>query len=227
MSIGIISFLDILGWKGIYVRQQPIKNLKRLITDIENILEKERGIVNNDTIVKSISDTIVILTPCDNSEITKAIEIHGRLCQSIIPKSIGLGLPIRGATAYGEFENQDNIFVGKAVDEAASWHEQSNWIGVNLTPSADFVFEQKNGQSSWIKYPLPFKFSLKWDPYCVDWTNEWTDFETEIKEIKTKFLEMGPVLPEIAPKFINTLAFLEQQKKDHLNSRRDPNRISM
>lgn len=210
---GIVTFLDVLGWKGVYDRQaDAIDSLKRLVDGVKKDAERKRGRINSDVNVQSISDTIAIFTACSEKEISKAIEIHGELCQRLIPDSIRAGLPMRGATAYGDFEISDNIFVGKAVDEAASWHEQGNWIGVNLTPSADFVFSKNESRSAWVNYPAPIKTPMKWEPHCVNWLKDWIDFECEKRSVQERFLGMGPIVPEVAPKFINTLAFIDKMK---------------
>ncbi len=209
---GIVTFLDVLGWKGVYDRHSDaIDRLRRLVESVKtNAIQRSRGRIIGKVDVQSISDTIAIFTFCSEKEISAAIEIHGELCQHLIPASIRVGLPMRGATAYGSFEIKDNIFVGKAVDEAASWHEQGNWIGVNLTPSAEFVFSKSESRSAWVTYPAPIKTSMKWEPHCVKWLKEWTDFESEKKSVQVRFLDMGPIVPEVAPKFINTLMFIDK-----------------
>lgn len=208
---GIVTFLDVLGWKGVYDRQaDAIDSLKRLVDGVKKDAARKRGRINGDVNVQSISDTIAIFTACSEKEISQAIEIHGELCQRLIPASIRAGLPMRGATSYGNFEISDNIFVGKAVDEAASWHEQGNWIGVNLTPSAEFVFSKSETRSAWVSYLAPIKTPMKWDPHCVNWLKDWTDFVSEKKLVQERFLSMGPIVPEVAPKFINTLAFIDK-----------------
>jgi hypothetical protein len=209
---GVVTFLDVLGWKGVYDRQtNAVAGLKRLVDGVSKRAVGMRGRISNDVVVKSISDTIAIFTVCTDEEISEAIEIHGELCQWLIPESIQSELPIRGATACGDFEISESIFVGRAVDEAASWHEQGNWIGVNLSPSADFVFAPK-GQSVWSAYAVPIKTSMKWKPRCVNWLTGWKDVDRESKSVRDKFRRMGPILPEIAAKFINTLAFIEEMK---------------
>ncbi|MEK7412851.1 MAG: hypothetical protein AAB263_06000 [Planctomycetota bacterium] len=214
---GVVTFLDVLGWKGVYDRQaNAITSLKGLVDGVIKQAVEKRGRlsgVDSDVKIKSISDTIAIFTFCNDTEITKAIEIHGELCQWLIPESIKVELPMRGATSCGEFEISDNIFVGKAVDEAASWHEQGNWIGVNLSPSAQFAFSPVGNSSSWTQYSAPLKVQMKWQPYCVNWMANWILPETRRKLICSSFQRMGPIVPEIAPKFINTLAFIDEMLK--------------
>lgn len=208
---GVVTFLDVLGWKGVYDRKRDaIPSLTRLIDGVRTRAEKSsRGRIISNVEVKSISDTIAILTFCSEEEIVAAIEIHGELCQWLIPESINSEIPVRGATAFGDFEIGESIFVGKAIDEAASWHEQSDWIGVHLTPSAEYVFKRKASGSAWSPFTPPNKTRLDWKPHCVDWTKDWSDRERKLEEIKGKFRRLGPIVPEIAGKFTNTLVFFE------------------
>jgi hypothetical protein len=208
---GVVTFLDVLGWKGVYDRKHDaISSLTRLIEGVRGrAKESQRGRIVEEVQVKSISDTIAIFTYCSESEIAAAIEIHGELCQWLIPESINTEIPVRGATAYGDFELGESIFVGKAIDEAASWHEQSDWIGVHLTPSAEYVFEPKRSDSVWRKFKPPNKTRLDWEPHCVNWTKGWSNYPAQAVAIKSRFRRLGPIVPEIAGKFSNTLKFIE------------------
>lgn len=212
-SGGVVTFLDVLGWKGIYDRKQDaISSLTNLVDGLRSQADRQRGRVVGDVSIKSISDTIVFFTPCSEMEINTAIEIHGSLCQWAIPESIAAEIPVRGAISYGEYETKDNIFVGKAVDEAAAWHEQSDWIGVHLTPSAQFSFVPDGESDLWKEYSPPNKSRLTWTPFCVNWTALWRNRQEEIDRIKAKFCRLGPIVPEISGKFVNTLKFIEAMK---------------
>lgn len=207
---GVVTFLDVLGWKGVYTRKKDaISSLTKLVEEVSKQAQKQRGRINANVDIKSISDTIVIFTPCKEDEVSTAIDIHGVLCQWIIPESINSEIPVRGAISFGEFETKDNIFVGKAVDEAASWHEQADWIGVHLTPSAEFIFDARDREAKWVKFTIPSKTSLKWETHCVNWTVGWQDKSKNIEDIKRNFRRLGPIVPEITGKFVNTLKFIE------------------
>ncbi len=206
---GIVTFLDILGWKGIFSRNPaPLKTLQGVLGGISKAQEKTRGLVPapSSIEVKSISDTIVIFTICNEQDPSSVIEAHGVLCAWAIPYSIENGIPVRGATAAGEFSNQGNAFVGKAIDEAASWHEDTDWIGVNLTPTADFLFTPRK-DSLWTQYQAPFKKSPKWSPHCVNWAR---DSKMSLIMLCKHFSDLGPVVPEIAGKFLNTIEFYKK-----------------
>lgn len=215
IKTGVITFLDVLGWKGVYVRKtDAIATLKKFIEEIHIQANVQRGRVKyNEKVVevRSISDTIILITPCLESDASIAIDIHGKLCKWIIPRSINLEIPVRGATAFGEFEYdpEDNIYVGKAIDEAATWHELADWIGVNLTPSAEYIFKNQTDDTCWVQYQPPIKAIQGLNLYCVNWTKDWDDREKKIEGIKTKFCRLGPLVPEIAGKYANTLKFIE------------------
>lgn len=202
---GAVTFLDVLGWKGIWQkRKDAINTLLTLIKEIESMANdisanktENRGVT---TRVLSISDTIAIFTD-GNPEIT--IPIHIEICSKAIPLSIEKQIPLRGAIAYGNFSIEKNIMVGAAVDEVASWHEATDWIGVILTPSAKFSIDNIDDIEHLIEYKsIPFKKKVNNLNYCVGWK---FDQKNQLYNI---FNDMGPHVPEIAPKYLNTLEFI-------------------
>ncbi len=208
---GAVTFLDVLGWKGIWERNQfAINKLQSFVYEMQKkaqeVSEKYmddpslRG-KSNPTEVLSISDTIAIFTSASPQA---AIGIHAELCSWALSYSLEQELPLRGAISYGEYSIADNIMLGYAVDEASIWHEITDWIGVILTPSAkmylrnnlpEFVAEYNN---------IPFKRSMKTLNLCVKWS-----FGDE-KMLYDFIQKKGPHIPEIAPKYLNTLEFLQR-----------------
>ena len=179
-------------------------------------------------VIINLSDTIGIISKVDyiksdvggfgifypiiikHAQYIKAIEEHGRLCSLLIPKSIEMGIPVRGATSIGEFEMYNNSFVGKAIDEVASWYQTADWIGVHITPTA--LMDLNISPKYWKLYDLPLGNSKTFQTYCVDWTTEWgNDINNltarevlKIYNLLAAFQEMGPLTPDIASKYINT-----------------------
>ncbi|SDP78184.1 hypothetical protein [Desulforhopalus singaporensis] len=221
-SIGVVSFLDVLGWKGIWQRKQnAIHDLEKLVKSIRKqatqhsrgLKSHKDGISSPDTKVLIISDTILIFTEASHENATPILDLHGLLCQHAIPDSIMKGIPIRGATSFGEviLSNNNSIFAGKAIDEAASWHEAGDWIGVFMSPTASFVYKQ-GPDAKWIKNCPPIKNNVKLETFSVDWRS--IDDKTQLTDIKQSFCELAPITPDIVKKFTNTINYLEADPVD-------------
>jgi len=209
---GVITFLDVLGWKGIYTREEaPLEKMVGLIGKITAAASRHKSEFSLE--VRSISDTIVLYsTNVTADKITAAVDTHGQVCAKAIAESIYANIPVRGATAVGEFEVRDNIYVGKAIDEAASWYELADWIGVHLTPSA--MFATDGNLSHWTTYEPPVKGMYRHRVPCVAWLDAWRETvppsQDPRKQLLSMFSDMGPITPDFAMKFMNTLAYFDE-----------------
>lgn len=209
---GAVCFLDVLGWKGIWQQNSAaIESLHSLIIETTKKAEEisleyseEKEFRGKDVVTKviSISDTIAMFTS-GTPKVT--IEIQARICAWLIDYAFMQEIPLRGAISYGEYAIKENIMLGYAVDEAASWHELTDWIGVVLTPSAFFKVKGEEIQSICEYSNIPFKKSEKNLTLCVDWSLQ--DNTDSMRIIYKK----GPHIPQIAPKYLNTLAFLQRR----------------
>ena len=211
-ELGAVTFLDVLGWKGIW--QQDVSALDTLHGLIRETINRANDISNDYadinefrgkqtiTNVISISDTIAMFTA---GSAKNAIEIHTQICAWLLGYALKQRIPLRGAISYGQYMRKDNIMLGYAVDEAASWHESTNWIGVILTPSADIRIKNNELKAITEYNQIPFKNSVKHLCKCVDWSFD------DIDELQEIIYSKGPHSPEIAPKYLNTLAFLERK----------------
>ena len=208
-ELGAVAFLDVLGWKGIWQENRmAIDSLHSLIIETRkkaatismeyaDQYDELRG--KTITSVLSISDTIAIFT---SAPPIAAVEIQARICSWLLEYGISQSIPLRGAISYGEYSIKDNIMLGYAVDEAASWHETTDWIGVIITPSAKFHIDASNLKCITKYASIPYKRFVKSMDLCIDWSYE---DKTELLKIIQK---KGPHIPEIAPKYLNTLAFI-------------------
>lgn len=209
---GAVTFLDVLGWKGIYQKtddtNKALNSLLSLVNRANEFVEKnmnnkynELRVIWQKTDVFSISDTIVILTECNDP--ATAIKIHADICSYILPLSVKDRIPLRGAISYGSYNYKDRMMVGAAIDEAASWHESTDWIGVVLSPTAQCLLND-NYIGNIIKYDsIPFKKNYKYLHSCVKWNLD-KDFDKD-----ELVLDMGPLVPEISGKYMNTFEFLK------------------
>ena len=207
---GAVTFLDVLGWKGIWLKNlDAIGQLRRFVEDVkiwaqtaaEDLAPQYEELRGIETQVLSISDTIAMFS---TGMAPGALALHAAICNQVLPESVYRQLPIRGATSYGEFLIDVNIMRGQAVDEAASWHESCDWIGVHLTPAA-YLKVERQLPLGWIEYEPPYKSYKYGKTGCVEW-----NYQNRPESIEQRFFTLGPHDPGIAHKYLNTLKFLDK-----------------
>ncbi len=143
-----------------------------------------------------------MFTAAAESEVVAALDIHGRLGAHALRESLINALPLRGATTWGlaRVSQERSIFVGPAVDEAAAWHEQADWIGIHMCPSARYATLESDLQT-WVQLDdIPFKAGKR-HGMCVRWERP--------EGVGMLFTNLAPILPAVVPKFDNTLRCLE------------------
>lgn len=223
-KIGAVTFLDVLGWKGIW--QSNDKALSVLI-DFLNFIEGRIAVFENNynkinrsinykkigvsTITKSISDTIVLFTEA-NDDANEVIRLHADYCSFILAEALKREIPLRGAISFGHYDNNGNVMLGPAVDEAAAWHESTDWIGVILTPSAQLLLKAKDTGLVITYNDIPFKKHITGLKQCV-----WWDYDEN--ELYDMFRKKEPLMQDVAPKYLQTIEFIKN-KKSVINSNR-------
>lgn len=164
------------------------------------------SVVPASTKVLNISDTIGFFTHVDESQSARAMSVHALLCAEALARGFSSGLPLRGATSVGDFQidHEASIFCGAAVDEAVAWHEQADWIGVSMTPTARYSLE-RDDLPGWRLFNVPWKDNRKWDTMAVDWTLSVPDFARCVRE-------MSPIVPGVVSKFDATARFMRETR---------------
>lgn len=212
---GAITFLDFLGWKGLWQSKDEadaldqvsslIEDFRDKLDQLSNKYHKEAGDIPISSLI-SISDTIAIFTPeTSNAQICDLLKLHAKFAKYVLEKCCDKGFAIRGAISYGQYSVVKNIMIGPGIDECASWHEMGNWIGVHLTPTAQIYWEREKEDDPCIcKYKVPMKSGHK-AGYCVLWELSEESFCELAVNVKA-------LLPEIAAKYMNTQEFL----RDHV-----------
>ncbi len=107
---GAITLLDILGWKGIWKREQDPLGLLQGVIDffeshLDSLLSEQNKIYpygNIEWRLISISDWIAFVT---FGSFGQMIDLHGAFCSTIIRNLLYRNLPVRGATTYGLANN--------------------------------------------------------------------------------------------------------------------------
>ncbi|MCM3257303.1 hypothetical protein M3664_05820 [Paenibacillus lautus] len=212
MKEAAVTFVDILGWKGIWQREDnAVEKLLTLTSFVEEAITKTAKehdkFAHLESSLHTISDTIVVITYGD---FETSIELHADLMAIVIKDSILEEIPIRGATGYGEVKSIGNILIGPTIDGVAAWYEKSDLIGVFLTPSAQLRSKKANVQIDFlIEYDVPIKQFGKFKTLCANWVYGWKLYneKKDLNNLIDSFTNIGPITPEIAPKFYNTMDF--------------------
>ncbi len=214
---GAITFMDFLGWKGMWQSRENVDHLERVSGLINEITDKVQefscelfpysdGIELSKLI--SISDTIAIFTPeiafCTKLDL---LELHARIARYILELCVKATYPIRGAITYGKYNTKNSIMIGPGIDECASWHETCNWIGVHFSPSAELVIRSLNKETSEnvTVCNVPIKSGYPKPKYCVRWSVDKEAFMRLTNGVQS-------LLPEISSKYMNTYEYLFDER---------------
>lgn len=192
---GYLTFADILGWKGIWQRKSDDE-----VALVTKLLKIKKLVSSNDIKVDLISDTFVISSSC----ITRQIEA----CKKLIEECLANKLLIRGATAFGTYYTEDSVYIGQAVDEAASWHEKGEMVGIFLTDSAKIQVKSKIKDEGLKEREVETKGG-KIKTYFVEWYSE------KNKENFYNIMNDEIIFPELYKKYSNTEKYLEDAEKQN------------
>ena len=217
---GVVSFLDVLGWKDIWVNNDDsIKSLNDFIllfrAEADAIYRFIFNISEDADInlkINLFSDTIVVST-LDLDDFLKTVLFHAKMSQWALENGIKANLPLRGAIGYGDYSysKTSTAMSGPVIAEISEWSEKANWIGVIFAPSVKFesMFRKINLFDS----PLTYKLIVKYDEipfkdgtglnWCVRWGNPGA------RGLLLFIKNQKYVSPEISIKYLNTLRFLE------------------
>lgn len=151
-----------------------------------------------------ISDTFIICSFSNDKLLM--LDTHGKVVKFLIEECLRKDLLIRGATGFGDYYTESLIFVGPVIDEVASWHEMAQEVAVFAIPSVSMNFDKELKESEYfVEHEVCFK-SRRFVTHCVKW-----------EDCDGKFVKIAenesPILPEFADKYINTLKYLEENKK--------------
>lgn len=223
MRDGAIALLDVLGWKGVWQRSESaIDDLLSISADARDRVQRILNDSNADNELKerfssltpevlTFSDTLAFAVHGDHGP---SIELCALLAIGAIHRSLELKLPVRGAITYGKFLARQNILVGPAVDEVASWYEHSEWIGVHLTPSASLpiVLDSFYVADILTHYDVPTKTGTLKGGLACNWPQfipEGGDTMGTREALIQSLMSLGPVTSDLGRKVLSTVDFYD------------------
>ncbi len=192
-----------------------VSKLKEVIIEEFTVLNKSRieseqffSKFEIDFTLDLISDTFVITSRPKSIRyhmvmVDEALTFHLKIARQLVIECLKARLLIRGATSYGDFQKQESVFIGPAIDESASWHEQGEEIGIFLTPSAymNFLNFRRKGL---VELRTPKLKKNTFETLFINWREEEARFQSICKS-------ESPLIPEIASKYLNTLNYLNSK----------------
>lgn len=162
MKYGFVCIADSLGTKGIWAQiglDDYIKKVNEIRSDLLKKIDIVKKKFQNDNKVTlsrkhlsmdemldiklyTFSDTYMLFTESQISNIDEDPlrfafpSIISELASSLFIFALRNKIFLRGAISHGKFYSDDNLFIGPAVDDAASYIDKADWIGLMFTPSA-------------------------------------------------------------------------------------------
>jgi hypothetical protein len=229
---GVISLLDTLGTKGIWLRNNPshvLENWNKLTTIFEDVI-KDTDIAIEYTF-SVFSDTIIIAASGAKTE-----EIILDLSSNLIPAiSAGMiaGFYFRGCISVGKFYSNEKMIIGPAIDEAAQYYKLPEWIGVSASPTAHNVLENLKGnqhykkdfENNFYKYDIPLKSAIEKNGWAINWTvlkDQFVKDMVKAFQVKNQYETIKDIIDEqlllnhdmdIVLKWRNTLEFFNTIKR--------------
>lgn len=227
---GVVICLDVLGWKK-YSKPNQIENLTFITAMLESTIwddilrcsdNQEQAKID----IVNLSDTILIFISDDSPY--SFINVFKALSK-FVNKAFTYSFAFRGAISYGEYEYNKtrNIFTGKAVYEAATYCESTEWAGIIITDSlANELLKENDYQTlehiHLIKYEdIPFKKdfldkktkdSLVLNPNSifVGQLGEYMHNENLEEKYTNYFSNSTGIIPEkLKNKYLNTIKFIK------------------
>lgn len=235
MKHGYVMMLDVLGFRD-FVSKTSGSSFFDIWNSIKTSIIEQKKLIEDNlkqavTIdVICLSDTLIVcvsLNEIDRIDDKYLLCFMPILIDTFFYKQIKNNqVFFRGAISYGKFtySTEQNIIMGHALDEVSDWYESTDWIGIILSPSAEYALEklvmEKESTDSlvegmkkrFIEYDkIPFKKEITARcKYAYLWINNETDSKN-----KEKIIELLAIYSDlkhtvaIAAKYKNSLEFIK------------------
>lgn len=238
-QFGFVVLIDALGTAGVTAHIEPQEVAERwssLLTDIglwtDMVSSGAFGIVDTfagesekpNILADSVdfSDTIyVFLRTEDRSDYSAVTSLFP--LSAVILSAIRKGIFLRGAISFGTYYRNGNQMFGPAVEEAAAWHEQADWIGISAAPSLSHILDITRNPSTpnvngrFVRCHVPYKSGEQRgveSHWALAWPLDAEDASELANEVRSAFIMFsGSVPPAVYPKYQHTLAFIDKLKK--------------
>ncbi|MFA5806021.1 MAG: hypothetical protein WC879_15395 [Melioribacteraceae bacterium] len=198
---GIVILLDALGVSGYNENQikeflsarQEINEIVKSLTITDTL--KEIGYIGKfyPPIIFSFGDTVVVTIELKSKKFIKDhIWIVSLLMKRYLFHSLEKRILFRGSFSIGNYiaDSDSNTIMGEALNDAASWYEASDWMGIFSTPKTNSLLEylycdykkvnnmkhfHDNGITYLHSYSVPLKLGGNMNSYVINWPSAFFD----------------------------------------------------
>lgn len=145
MQHGPIAIMDALG-----ISMQTDQEIGRFLRAREKVLKDMQTKIEGVTFstlpqTLTFGDTILVSAVSRNEALLKKdCDCLLRVLRKFLVYALSEGLFFRGVFSIGDhYRNADDgVILGPAIDDAAAWFEQADWIGIHATPHTSLRLEQ-------------------------------------------------------------------------------------
>lgn len=226
---GIIVLMDSLGTRGITASQHPQTVLDTwlfLLDQLEESAQKFRAVFPElDIEITTFSDTVMI--SANYPEEAMLVDIIGDILAAPFYYAFADHIFLRGIICAGFYYQDPTRIIGPAIDEAAEWYENSDWIGLAASPSMEMLLNYLDALgeriedestapavSEWfVQYEVPWKNGVRRQN---TWAFAWPLYATRLyeEEARVEILRTFKTHPASigiasAAKYTHTIAFVD------------------
>ena len=236
---GFVCLMDALGTKGAWGHSDPadfVAKLSALKANVEAIAKKrEKPYANGIFDFRFFQDTVFITlrfptsaergpSPVPPDEVVLFPKFSGFVAG---PFAMALfdEVYFRGAVSQGWFYWSEEMLLGPAIDDAASYFEAADWLGVVCTPAAGYAAHYCISEPSLACHGLPHAF-LEYDVPMLDSASrrlfaiDWPFFfrqsveaagrhEGSARDFLLQLFSRSPIPERATAKFSNAVAFYD------------------
>jgi hypothetical protein len=232
LRLGVIAFLDVLGFKGIWSRENTrlvldtMRRIKRRGRDLQGF-DHGGSIVSDDGFdhrVKCISDTVIVVVAprgrgCTDRMMYKAMFSATWIAASIMAEALDGDIPLlfRGCLGAGLMKMEGDFLIGPAIDETASLYEEADGPFLWMSPSALAVndeyadtFSERIEPTLMIRYAVPLKRGKRIETLVHSYfgVRRHAEYRYKIRAQIDKAFGPKPLPQQLHAKYSNTKAFL-------------------
>lgn len=227
---GVVAMLDALGVKGILARSNPADVMgawagvvKEFEHSARDVLEISGGACTGCRVI-AFSDTVIVTMEGEHPDV---LLLHmGDLLGQPFYVALTKEIYFRGVVTIGDFYQSETMVIGRAIDEAADWYEQADWIGVSASPSAAMILDKlyrsrpEDVLDRFVPHYVPMRSGTKEPGWALAWPRIVLDQaelsraagrrDEDPETIILEFFAKAPITVPVAPKYRHALAFFDR-----------------